>query len=165
MAPPAPQRTHSRPGDPDDMTPEPAASRPPVAAGVLRVRRLADGARPPRRAEPGAGGYDLYACGEQAGRLIRTGIALEIPEGWVGLVRDRSGVALAGRGFTVAGVIDSSYRGEVAILFDREVTVADGERIAQLVIVPHFAGEVAEVGALSATARGVAGFGSTGSHG
>jgi dUTP pyrophosphatase len=148
------------------VTPEPAPSlRPPSAGGVLRVRRLTDGARPPRRAEPGAGGYDLYACGEQAGRLIRTGVAVEIPPGWVGLIRDRSGVALAGRGFTVAGVIDSSYRGEVGIVFDREVTVADGERIAQLVIVPHFDGEVTEVPALSASARGAAGFGSTGSHG
>jgi dUTP pyrophosphatase len=50
-------------------------------------------------------------------------------------------------------------------VFDREVQVEDGERIAQLVIVPHFAGEVAEVPALSATARGADGFGSTGSHG
>lgn len=124
--------------------------------------RLADGAQVPRRAEPGAGGYDLYACGDQGGRLIGTGVALEIPAGWVGLIRDRSGVALSGRGYTVAGVIDSSYRGEVKIVFDREVTVTDGERIAQLVIVPHFAGPVAEVGTLSATGRGADGFGSTG---
>jgi dUTP pyrophosphatase len=139
--------------------------QPPPAGGVLPVRCLAPGARPPRRAETGAGGYDLYACGPQDGRLIATGVAVEIPLGWVGLIRDRSGVALAGRGFTVAGVIDSSYRGEVKVLFDREVQVADGERIAQMVIVPHFAGEVAVVEALSATARGADGFGSTGAHG
>jgi len=137
----------------------------PKTAWVLRVKCLKAGARPPRRAEPGAGGYDLYACGHQAGRLIGTGVQVEIPPGWVGLVRDRSGVALAGRGYTVAGVIDSSYRGEVMILFDREVAVEDGERIAQLVVVPHFTGEVSEVEALSPTARGAAGFGSTGRHG
>lgn len=132
---------------------------------VLQVQRLRGGARVPRRADPGAAGYDLYACGAQAGRLIGTGVALEIPAGWVGLVRDRSGIALAGRGYTVAGVIDSSYRGEVKIVFDREVQVEDGERVAQLVVVPHFEGAVREVPALSATARGEAGFGSTGSHG
>jgi len=119
----------------------------------------------PRRADPGAAGYDLYACGDQAGRLIGTGVALEIPIGWVGLVRDRSGIALSGRGYTVAGVIDSSYRGEVKVVFDREVQVTDGERVAQLVVVPHFGGPVREVAGLSATARGEAGFGSTGSHG
>jgi dUTP pyrophosphatase len=132
---------------------------------VLQVQRLHGGARMPRRADPGAAGYDLYACGDQTGRLIGTGVALEIPPGWVGLVRDRSGIALAGRGYTVAGVIDSSYRGEVKIVFDREVQVTDGERVAQLVVVPHFGGLVREVPALSATARGEAGFGSTGTHG
>jgi len=129
------------------------------------VTRLAPGARVPRRVEPGAGGYDLYACGAQTGRIVGTGVALEIPPGWVGLIRDRSGMALSGRGYTVAGVIDSSYRGEVKIVFDREVEVTDGERVAQLVIVPHFAGRVTEVDALSASERGAAGFGSTGRHG
>jgi len=132
---------------------------------VLQVQRLRGGAHLPGRSEPGAGGYDLYACGDQTGRLIGTGVALEIPPGWVGLVRDRSGMALSGRAYTVAGVIDSSYRGEVKIVFDREVQVTDGERVAQLVVVPHFGGTVREVPALSATARGEAGFGSTGTHG
>jgi dUTP pyrophosphatase len=144
------------------------AQRAPALRGdlhVLQVRRLRGEARLPRRAEAGAGGYDLYACGAQTGRLIGTGVALEIPPGWVGLVRDRSGMALSGRGYTVAGVIDSSYRGEIKIVFDREVKVTDGERVAQLVVVPHFGGAVEEVAALSATERGAAGFGSTGSHG
>ncbi|MDH4228749.1 MAG: dUTP diphosphatase [Nitrospirota bacterium] len=129
------------------------------------MARLHPAARPPRRAEAGAAGYDLFACGEQSGRMIATGIALEIPPGWVGLIRDRSGIAAAGRGFTVAGVIDSSYRGEVKVLFDRDMQVEDGERVAQLVVVPHFSGAVAEVDGLaelSATDRGERGFGSTG---
>jgi len=97
--------------------------------------------------------------------MIGTGIAVEIPPGWVGLIRDRSGIAAAGRGYTVAGVIDSSYRGEVRIMFDRDMQVTDGERIAQMVVVPHFSGDVEEVTdptVLSASARGTRGFGSTG---
>ena len=133
-----------------------------VETTVLRVKRLNATARPPRRLESGAAGYDLYAVGAQKGRMISTGIALEIPTGWVGIIKDRSGVAVSGRGYTVAGVIDSSYRGEVKILFDREMDVADGERIAQLVVVPHFSGDVIEVDDLSPTDRGANGFGSTG---
>ncbi len=129
---------------------------------MLRVKRLSPSARSPRRLEPGAAGYDLYAVGAQKGRMIATGIALEIPSGWVGIIKDRSGVAVSGRGYTVAGVIDSSYRGEVKILFDREMNVEAGERIAQLVVVPHFSGDVIEVGELSRTDRGASGFGSTG---
>ncbi|MDH5526322.1 MAG: dUTP diphosphatase [Nitrospirota bacterium] len=129
------------------------------------MARLHPGATRPQRAESGAAGYDLYACGDQSGRMIGTGIAVEIPPGWVGLIRDRSGIAAAGRGYTVAGVIDSSYRGEVRIMFDRDMQVTDGERIAQMVVVPHFSGDVEEVTdptVLSASARGTRGFGSTG---
>lgn len=132
---------------------------------TLRVRRIHPHASPPKRAESGAAGYDLYACGAQTGRMIETGVAVEIPPGWVGLVRDRSGIALSGRGFTVAGVIDSSYRGEIKILFDRDITVEDGERVAQMVIVPHFDGEVIETDMLTSTSRGDRGFGSTGMKG
>lgn len=132
---------------------------------MLRVCRLRPGARMPKRAESGAAGYDLYACGSQRDRLIESGVAVEIPPGWVGLIRDRSGIAVSGRGYTVAGVIDSSYRGEVKIVFDREISVDDGERIAQLVIVPHFSGEVREVAELTPSERGQGGFGSTGRYG
>jgi len=139
-----------------------SCSTPSPVAGVLPVRRLSAAARPPKRLDPGAAGYDLYACGDQQGRLIATGIAVAIPDGWVGIIKDRSGIALSGRGFTVAGVIDSSYRGEVKIVFDRDMKVADGERIAQLVVVPHFSGDVVEMDSLSDTSRGDRGFGSTG---
>lgn len=124
--------------------------------------RTGPGARLPRRVDHGAAGYDLYACGDQSGRLIGTGVAMAIPHGWVGIIKDRSGIALSGRAFTVAGVIDSSYRGEIKIVFDRDIAVEDGERIAQLVIVPHYAGAVTEADALPETGRGAGGFGSTG---
>lgn len=132
------------------------------ATTALRVVRLQAQAHLPVRVDSGAAGYDLYASGDQHGRLIATGIATEIPPGWVGIIKDRSGIAVSGRGFTVAGVIDSSYRGEIKIVFDRELSVQDGERIAQLVIVPHFSGEVVAVDALSDTCRGDKGFGSSG---
>jgi dUTP pyrophosphatase len=131
-------------------------------SGTLQIMRLNAEARLPKRLDVGAAGYDLYACGNQTGRLIATGIAIAIPDGWVGIIKDRSGIALSGRGFTVAGVIDSSYRGEIKIVFDRDLEVADGERIAQMVIVPHFSGDVVEVDSLSDTERGSGGFGSTG---
>ncbi len=139
-----------------------SAPRSTASTSELRVRLTTPGARPPLRAESGAAGYDLYAVGQQHGRMIDTGVAFEIPEGWVGIIKDRSSVAFAERGYTVAGVIDSSYRGTVRVLFDREVSVEDGERIAQLVIVPHFSGQVTVVDELTETERGAGRFGSTG---
>lgn len=101
--------------------------------------------------------------------LVRTGLHVAIPENWVGLVRDRSSVALRG-GITVAGVIDASYRGEIKIAMYNlagDVLVFEcGERIAQLIIVPHFGSifceEVERFDLLGETSRGGDGFGSTG---
>ncbi|MCC6954191.1 MAG: dUTP diphosphatase [Deltaproteobacteria bacterium] len=101
--------------------------------------------------------------------LLRTGIHLAIPEGFVGLVRDRSSMALKGLA-TVAGVIDASYRGEVKIVLHNlsatPLEIKSGERIAQCVVVPHFVAEVAEevssLEQLGTTERGAGGFGSTG---
>ncbi|MDD2943378.1 MAG: dUTP diphosphatase [bacterium] len=101
--------------------------------------------------------------------LIRTGVHLAIPAGWVGIIKDRSSVALKGV-TTLAGVIDSSYRGEVKIvainLSQDIVSFKAGERIAQCVVLPHYAGgEVQFVGSLDElgeTERGAGGFGSTG---
>ena len=101
--------------------------------------------------------------------LLRTGVHLAIPLGWVGLIRDRSGLALRGAA-TTAGVIDASYRGEIKVamhnLAAEPLELLAGERIAQCVVVPHFvptewrfAESVEELGA---TARGASGFGSSG---
>ena len=101
--------------------------------------------------------------------LLRTGIHLAIPESWVGIVRDRSSIALRG-GAVTAGVIDASYRGEVKIIMHNlsgdALVFEPGERIAQLLVVPHLEGsrcaEVESLDALGASERGSEGFGSTG---
>ncbi len=97
--------------------------------------------------------------------LVPTGIAAAIPQGYVGLIRDRSGLALAGFQ-TVAGVIDSDYRGEILIagyyVGKDEMVINDGERIAQMIILPSPQAEIVEVDELSPTDRGAGGFGSTG---
>ena len=101
--------------------------------------------------------------------MVRTGIAIELPEGHAGLVVPRSGLA-AKHGISVVnapGLIDHGYRGEVRVLLlntDREAAfeIAAGERIAQLVVMPVAAPDVVEADELTLTARGDGGFGSTG---
>ena len=121
----------------------------------------------------GDAGYDVYAVEEYVlmpmeRALIETGLHLEIPLGYVGLVKDRSSVASAGL-HTMAGVIDASYRGEVKVLMinlsDAPYTVSTGQKIAQLVVMPIYAQSVDVVDTLddlTETARGTGGFGSTG---
>ena len=127
----------------------------------------------PDRAYDGDAGLDLAACdevrlgpGERA--LVGTGLAVAIPEGYAGFVQPRSGLA-ARHGIAVVnspGLIDSGYRGEIKVVLlntDRERTfVAEpGERIAQLVVLPVPDLAVREVDELSASERGVRGFGSS----
>lgn len=124
----------------------------------------------------GAAGADIYAllddeviidAGET--KLIHTGIAVQIPEGYVGMVCARSGLATK-RGLAPAnkvGIIDSDYRGEVMVALHNHgkvpMTIAPFERIAQLVITPYITAEFVESETLEDTARGSGGFGSTGS--
>ena len=143
-------------------------------ATPLRVRRLDPAAVLPRRAHPGDAGYDLCALepvvlapGERA--MVRTGIAVELPNGHAGWVVPRSGLA-ARHGISIVnapGLVDAGYRGEVKVLLlntDRRepVEIAAGERIAQLVVAAVAAPEVVEADELSASARAEGGFGSTG---
>lgn len=137
--------------------------------------KLKDAAKAPTYGSEFAAGADLYACegGEieiKSGetKLIHTGLALEIPEGYAGLIYARSGIATK-RGLAPAnkvGVIDSDYRGEIMVsLYNHSSetqTVADGERIAQMVITPFLKVEYTETESLSDTKRGEGGFGSTG---
>ena len=139
------------------------------------VKKLRDGAVLPKRASEAAAGADLHALLDadltvQPGEtvLVPTGLSLEIPDGYVGLIFARSSVA-SKRGLAPAnkvGVIDSDYRGEVLVaLFnqsEKPQTIAPLERIAQLVIVPYLAAQFEERETLSDTARGSGGFGSTG---
>lgn len=140
----------------------------------VRFKRLSEAARPPAGAHDGDAGYDLCAAegallepGARAG--VGTGIALEIPAGYAGLVLPRSGLA-ARHGIALVnapGLIDSGYRGELRVLLlntdrERAFEVAPGDRIAQLVLVRAEAVEVEEAVELAGSARGDGGFGSTG---
>jgi dUTP pyrophosphatase len=100
--------------------------------------------------------------------MVHTGLALEIPEGYAGLIFARSGFATK-RGLAPAnkvGVIDADYRGEIMVALhnhgDKAQRVEGGERVAQLSIVPFLKAEFSEVSELSETVRGAGGFGSTG---
>jgi len=102
-------------------------------------------------------------------RLLRTGVHAAIPLGYVGLVRDRSSTAIKGA-MCGAGVIDASYRGEIKVLLynfgEEPLSFSPGDRIAQLVCLPHLTGEgvtvVSDIERLGKTERGDGGFGSTG---
>ncbi len=126
----------------------------------------------PSRKYPNDAGADLRARIDQQIILhpeknvkIPTGVALEIPEGFVGDVRPRSGAAIEGK-LTISGTIDSNYRGEIHLnvlnVSGKTLTIKPGERLAQLVILPYLATGFELVEELSKTDRGVKGFGSTG---
>jgi len=143
----------------------------------VKVKRLphAEDIDLPSYATPGSVGLDLCAAvedgvvlepGERA--LIPTGLIIEIPEGYEGQIRPRSGLALK-KGITVLnspGTIDSDYRGEVKVILinlgKEKVEIKRGERIAQLVIAPVVRVDLEETPDISETLRGGGGFGSTG---
>lgn len=147
-----------------------------VKIGVKRLPH-AEGLPLPRYETPDAAGMDLLAAlpgdtiftleiGKRA--LIPTGLCFELPAGFEGQVRPRSGLALK-NGITVLnapGTIDADYRGEVAVLLVNFGTapfeVTRGMRIAQLVVAPVTRGQFEERDTLSDTARGAGGYGSTG---
>lgn len=142
----------------------------------VRIKKTTPEAILPTYGSVGAAGADLYALpvGEEITVLphttvfIHTGLSAAIPEGYVGLVYARSGMACK-RDLTPAnkvGVIDSDYRGEIMVALhnhgEAAQTVTPGERIAQLVIAPVMQVAFVEADDLDDTARGVGGFGSTG---
>ncbi|MEN9723537.1 MAG: deoxyuridine 5-triphosphate nucleotidohydrolase Dut [Pseudomonadota bacterium] len=137
---------------------------------TIRIQRLDSRAGLPTRAHPGDAGLDLYALeavtvGPGQGLKIRTGIALEIEPGWVGMIADRS--SLAARGLkTAGGIIDAGYRGEVQLVvwnLSREpVSLNAGDRVAQLLLLPVSLAGVEEATSLSDSARATGGFGSSG---
>ena len=134
----------------------------------VRFRRIDPEAMPPTRKHPTDGGWDLYLLRDTVvmpgtPTKARTGLAVAIPPGYVGLILERSG--LATRGVHVGGgVIDSGYTGEVCIILESSglVGFVAGSRVAQLVILPVSEVEWIEVEQLDDTPRGDGGFGSTG---
>ena len=142
---------------------------------AIRVKRLKETAILPTYGSDEAAGADLYACldapvciqpGESV--FIPTGLSMELPKGYAGLIYARSGLACK-RGLAPAnkvGVVDSDYRGEFMIVLHNHgnvvQTVEHGERIAQLVITPVFTPGFTEVDELTDTRRSGGGFGSTG---
>ena len=141
----------------------------------IAVKKLNENAVLPTYGSEFAAGADLYALTETeltfaAGetKLVHTGIAMEIPEGYAGFIYARSGLA-SKRGLAPAnkvGVVDADYRGEIMVALHnhstQEQTIQPKERIAQLVVAPFLKAEFFECETLSETVRGVGGFGSTG---
>jgi dUTP pyrophosphatase len=141
----------------------------------MNIKKLNEKARIPTYGSEFAAGADLYACIENditiepaQTVLIHTGLAMQIPEGLVGLIYARSGLA-SKKGLAPAnkvGVIDSDYRGEIMVALHNHgtipQTISDGERIAQIVFAPYYAAEFSIVDELDDTTRGTGGFGSTG---
>lgn len=141
----------------------------------LKFMKLNDKAKVPSYGTEFAAGADLYACTDEpvtihAGetQFIHTGIAMAIPEGLVGLIYARSGLACK-KGLAPAnkvGVIDSDYRGEIIVALHNhsaeDILVESGERVAQMVITPYIMAEYEETEELDDTVRGGGGFGSTG---
>jgi len=141
----------------------------------IRVKKLREGATLPTYGTPYAAGADLYACLEKELTIapgetvfVPTGIAMEVPEHCAGLIYARSGLACK-RGLAPAnkvGVVDSDYRGEIIVVLHNHgsepQTIANGERIAQMVITPVLTPAYVETGELTDTVRADQGFGSTG---
>ena len=139
----------------------------------VSIRRLVPTAQLPARKTSGAAGYDLAYAGSVTQlvapgqrRLLPTGLAMAIPKGYVGVIKDRSGWALSDGVSRRAGVIDSDYRGEVGVLIvnegDEDVTINPGDRIAQILFCETPDVQLCETDALSDTVRSESGFGSTG---
>jgi len=140
----------------------------------IRFAKLKDEATLPTRANEGDAGMDL--CAAEAARIgpgqrvgVGTGLAVEIPEGWAGMVLPRSGLALK-HGIALVnspGLIDPGYRGEIRVLLlntdaTSEFKVSVGDRIAQLLLTPFSTAKPVEASALDASTRGEGGFGSSG---
>ena len=139
----------------------------------MKIKLLNSNATIPSRQTDGSAGFDLYSsqtASVSSGCTfkIRTGIALQIPEGYVGLIFARSGLATKKglRPANCVGVIDSDYRGEIIVALHNDSSdyadIKIGDRIAQLVVVPYVSPIIIQSDELDDTDRGSGGFGSTG---
>lgn len=137
----------------------------------VRIKKIKENAVIPKYAHKGDAGFDLYSAedyllspGETV--LVSTGISMAIPEGYVGLIWDRSGLAAKNSIHVLAGVVDSGYRGEVCVVLknlgNEDFKVSKNMRIAQMLIQPVASAVIEESDSLDNTTRGEGGFGSTG---
>jgi len=138
---------------------------------VLKFLKLSKKAELPEYAFATDAGFDLKAIEDVTffpleQKEVKTGIAIEIPPGYVGIVRDRAGIVQKMNVHTIAGTFDSGFRGEVSIMLvnmnDKTVEVEKGMRVAQIVLVPVVKAKIIEVKKLSDSERKDKGFGSTG---
>jgi dUTP pyrophosphatase len=136
---------------------------------ILKVKKLENDAKLPERKREGDAGLDLYCIEDfeiepNEIKIVRTGIAIEIPKGYFGMIKDRSGLASKGL-HVLAGIIDENYRGEIKIVLinlgKEKLKFEKYSRIAQLLIIPYLKVEIEE-SELSQTERGENGFGSSG---
>lgn len=138
---------------------------------LIKFKKVSPRAILPKYVHPGDAGMDLYSIEE---RILKpgerytfgSGLAVEIPKKFVGLIWERSGLATNDGLISLGGVIDSGYRGEIGValwnLSKKRVKISKGERIAQLLIQPIIQAKIKEVKNLSVSRRGQKGFGSTG---
>ena len=138
---------------------------------TIKFQKILDEAIIPHYAHPGDAGMDIFSAEEaiiKAGerKNIKTGVKMELPDGFVGLVWDKSGLALKNGIKTMAGVIDADYRGEIGIvlvnLSENDYKIEKGQKIAQMLIQKVERAEIEEARELSETKRGEGSFGSTG---
>lgn len=142
----------------------------------IKVKKINELAKIPFRANPTDAGADLFSVVEETippltRKLIKTGISIEIPEStlksYYGRIAPRSGLSYKNGIDVMAGVIDSSYRGEIGVVLfnsdqNQEYKINIGDRIAQIIIEDHYNFDFEEVSNLSESNRGQSGFGSTG---
>lgn len=138
---------------------------------MIKIKKIHEMAIVPKRNNPTDAGADLYAVEQLeipplSRKMVSTGICIEVPEGFYARIAPRSGLAVKNGIDVLAGVCDSSYRGEVKVVLyntDSEKTfeVTYGDKIAQLIIEQHFNFDFEETDELSSTTRGNKGFGSS----
>jgi len=137
----------------------------------IKVKKLYKEAKLPSYAHAGDAGMDIFALERtilkpREHTAVKTGISMELPEGYVALIWDKSGIAIKEGLKTLGGVIDSGYRGEYMIgminLSDKEYIFEAGHKIAQVLIQKIESASIVEMHELSDTTRGQGGFGSTG---
>ncbi len=138
----------------------------------MKIKLLSNEAKVPVRSNSTDAGADVFSSedliiGPLERKPVSTGISIEIPNGFYGRIAPRSGLAYKNGIDVLAGVVDSSYRGEIKVILfnsdkENDFEIKKGDRIAQLIIEDHFNFEFEVAEELSYTQRGSGGFGSTG---